>query len=126
MKHWMQWLTTIAIVFVPALLFAQDAAPAAAEPINWGPIAGAGIGVLTMVFVELVKVFKNDIPGSVKQILALVAAPALTWLATFVSAQIGYPVEFSSLLDAITSAFGSGLTAMGAFEVLSKLGVVKR
>ena len=105
--------------------FAQEPAPAApAAALNWGPIAAAGIGVLVMLFVQLVGVFVPKLDGGVKQVIALVAAPLLTWLAGIASNALGYPVDFASLIDAIAAATGSGLSAMGIFDVLKKLGVV--
>jgi hypothetical protein len=114
-----------AIVLFTGIALAQEAAPAAAKVIvEWGPIAAAGIGVLVMLFVQLVAYFVPGLDGGVKQVLALVASPLLMWLAGLVSDAIGYPVDFKSLIDAIVAATGSGLTAMGAFDVLKKFGLV--
>lgn len=117
-------LLTFAFLLSATAVFAQEAGgEAVKQVIDWGPIAAAGIGVLTMVLVQVVKVFLPGAPAGLKQILALVAAPALTWAASKVSGALGYPVDFASLIEAITAAVGSGLTAMGMFDVLSKLGV---
>lgn len=122
----------LAALALSVLVFAQEAAPvavaaveAAAEPVlKWGPIAAAGIGVLVMLFVQLVGAFVPRLDSGVKMVIAAVASPALTWLATFVANAIGYPVDFSTLIDALAAATGSGLSAMGAFDVLKKLGVL--
>jgi len=126
----MQRMKRIVLMLAVALLFAgvafaQEAAPAAAPAvIKWGPIAAAGIGVLVMLWVQLVGVFVPKLDSGVKMVIAAVASPALTWLATVVANAIGYPVDFSSLIDALGAATGSGLSAMGIFDVLKRFGVV--
>lgn len=122
----------LGMLLLPLVAFAQEAAPAVAEAVeaapeaalNWGPIAAAGIGVLVMLLVQLVGAFVPKLDGGVKQVIALVASPLLTWAASTVSTALGYPVDFSSLIEALVSATGSGLTAMGMFDVLKTLGAV--
>lgn len=128
----------LAALTLPVFAFAQEAAPAAVEAapavveaaapaavaLNWSPIAAAGIGVLVMLLVQLVGVFVPKLDTGVKQVIALVASPLLTWLGSVVSNALGYPVDFSSLVDALVAATGSGLTAMGMFDVLKTLGAV--
>jgi len=113
---------TLAFLLSATTVFAQDGN--GAPVIEWGPIAAAAIGVLTMVFVQVVKQFLPKATPLVKQILALVAAPVLTWAAAKLGGAIGYQVDFTSLIEAITAAVGSGFTAMGVFDVLNRLGVV--
>jgi hypothetical protein len=103
--------------------FAQDAAPP--PPIDWKPIAAAGVGVLTMLLVQLAKMFVPKLEPGVKQVLALVAAPLLTWAASILSGALGHPIDFSSLIEAILVSVGSGLGAIGLFEVSKKAGVLK-
>ena len=76
-----------------------------------------------MLLVQLVGVFVPRLETGVKQVIALVASPLLTWLASVVSNALGHPVDFSSLIEALVAATGSGLTAMGLFDVLKTVGV---
>lgn len=95
-------------------------------PIDWPPIIAAGIGVLVMLLVQLAKLYIPRLTTGAKQALALVAAPLLTWAASVISGALGYPMDFSSLIEAIVVSAGTGLGAMGAFDVLKSFGVVKR
>jgi hypothetical protein len=105
---------------------APATAAEAPEPIDWNPIAASGIGVLTMLLVQIVKRYVPRLDAGVKQVLALVAAPLLTWAASAISTALGHPVDFSSLVEAILLAVGTGLASMGAFDVLKNAGALKK
>ena len=112
------WLLAFASV-----VFAQDG-EVPLPPVNWGPIVAAGIGVLVMVVVELLKRVLPGLNPGAKQIIALVAGPALTWLATYVGGAIGTPVSFDSLIALLTAGGVASVAGMGSFDLLKSLGLL--
>ena len=108
------------VAFAPMVLAQGEPVP----PINWAPIVAAGIGLVVMVVVELLKRVWPGVNPSVKQIVALVAAPALTWLASYIETETGALVDFQSLIEFLTAGGVSALTAMGSFDLLKSLGVL--
>jgi hypothetical protein len=118
------FMLAAAMVLFAGVAFAQEATVDTAANVAWGPIAAGGIGVLVMLVIQLIGVFVPGMNGGLKQVIAIVASPLLTWAASILSNALGYPVDFSGLIEALAAATGSGFTAMGVFDVLKSLGVV--
>ena len=77
--------------------------------------------ILVVVAVQLLKQVMPDIPGGIKQILAIVAGPLLLYVQGVISGALGYPIDFGPLI-AIFAGGTSGLAAMGVFDVVKKVG----
>lgn len=106
------------LLFVPVLLFAQEG-EIPAPIVNWAQIMAIAIGTVGVTLaVQLSKHFLPMLPRSVKSFLTLVAGPLLMAIANALSDWLGYPIDFTSIIE----VFGAGLLASGAAMVPFKLG----
>ena len=105
---------------MPALVFAQDEAP---QGPDWGAVIAIAINsVLVVVVLELMKMVLPGLSPFVKQLLAFVAGPSLTWLATYLSGVLGHPIDFSAII-ALFAGLGSAPLAMGLFDTIGRVTV---
>jgi len=77
--------------------------------------------VLVVVAVQLVKGFLPQLPGGVKQVLALVAGPLLLVAQSALTNWLGYEIDLGPLI-ALFAGLSSGLAAMGMFDIVKRVG----
>ena len=104
------------ILLLPVGAMAQEG-PDVSVTMDWMHLLSLFVNsVLVVAAVSLLGQVLPDLPGGVKQILALVAGPLLLWAQTALTAAIGYPVDFGPLIE-LFAGLSSGLAAMGLFDV---------
>ena len=109
---------TLLFLSMASFAYAQDGGDAAS--FDWRELAAVAVNsVAVMAIVQLLKMLLPNIPGGVKQILALVMGPLLMWGATALGGLLGYPIDFSPI-----AAVFAGPAAMGLFDVAKKVGKV--
>ena len=105
---------------MPAVAFAQGVVP---QGPDWGGVIAIFINaVLVVVVLELLKMVLPGLSPAVKRILALVAGPSLTWLATYLSGVVGHPIDFSAIIS-LFAGLGSVPLAMGLFDTVGRVTV---
>ncbi|NIO41040.1 MAG: hypothetical protein GTO41_13230 [Burkholderiales bacterium] len=118
----------IRISFLVVILFAMAAGvvvlaqggDVAPFSLDWRYVMALFINsVLVVVAVEIVKSFAPQLPGGIKQVLALVAGPVLMWASTAISSALGYAIDFGPLIE-VFSGLVTGLAGMGLFDVAKK------
>lgn len=108
------------LLLLPTVAIAQDTGDPAVT-VDWMQILSLAINsVFVVLAVQLLKGVLTKIPGGIKQVLALVAGPLLLFAQSALSGWLGYPIDFSPLIQLI-GGLGSGLAAMGLFDVGERL-----
>ena len=103
------------------VVMAQGEGEALPFSLDWKYVLALFINsVLVVVAVQILKQFLPGIPGSVKQILALVAGPLFMYASVAIGNALGYPIDFQPLIQLFTG-LTSSLAAMGLFDVGKKV-----
>lgn len=116
----------LSLFLFPVLAFAQegDALPTA---INWMQIAALAINTVGVTLaVQLLKRYLPSASPVLKQALTLLTGPALMWAGTTLSELLGFPVDFTSIIEVIGAGLLSSVTASSVFTVGKKQGMAKR
>lgn len=125
MKKLVGLLAFLCCLMLPLAVLAQaepNAASAIQIQINWQQIVALLINsVLVVVAVQLVKAFLPQLPGGVKQVLALVAGPLLLAAQSALTSWLGYKIDLGPLI-ALFGGLSSGLAAMGLFDIGKRVG----
>lgn len=113
-------MVLLALFVTTAVVMAQEGEVEAPFSLDWRYVIAMFVNsVLVVIAVQILKTFLPTLPGPVKQVLALVAGPVLMYLSTALSGVIGYPIDFTALIQ-LFAGLGSGLAAMGMFDMTLK------
>ena len=113
-------ITFLFLLLVPVFAFAQGG-DAEAVSVDWQVLLPFLIAaVLVPVAVQIIKFFMPRLSPGIKQILALVAGPALTSLAVWLSSLAGFPIDLSAIIIALGGAV-SGLAGIGVHNVTKRV-----
>jgi hypothetical protein len=113
-------LLTFALLLVPGFLLAQEGAPveASANAINWLQIIALAVNTVGVTLgVQALKLYYPGFPRPVKTMLTVLAGPLLLWASNGLSNLLGYPIDFSSLIDLFGAGVLTSFAAMVPFKV---------
>ena len=109
----------VLLLLAPTLLWAQEATIPIPSGINWLQLAAMLINTLGVtLLIQLAKKYMPNLSRTWKQVLTAVAGPALLFAANALSNLLGFPIDFTSLIEVI----GVGLMSSAAATIPFKIG----